>query len=422
MSKYLTEELRSISHSSGNSRKSILFLISFVVLIILATCFIRYSKRVTGTINLLPSENIYSIVSPQNGKIVLLKHNKSSIGKDQIVAYIENAASYEDVKKLKNDLKKVDINNLKTSLSVFKIDMSYALGEIQEDYSNLIISIFEYHQLYRNNLNDLSISNYQKLVETLDEESKIQSGLRRVLETKSRIMKENYERDSILNSLGTISQSDIEKSSVSYMVYKEGVLNNQLNSANNAFRKTEIKGQINTLNSKKQVDFDSKILSIKKYYIALLNRIKNWENNYLLKSSIAGTIYFVNPLLRSYEHVNRESRLFYILPSTKKLIGRAVVSSVGYGQIKVGQQAIVKVNDYPFRDYGYIKGKIIQKSQVKQDSVYYIDVDIPNGLKTNTGKKLEYYYNMSGSVEFITEKLSVFERLFDILINDRKFI
>lgn len=421
MDKYITDELRNISQRGGNSSKSIIFLICFIFLLLFSTCLIKYSKRVTGRINLLPKENIYSIVTPFYGKIVLLKKNEDKVEKGDIVAYIENPATYEDVNNLKRQIEKIDLNDIKNSLAKFDVKMSYSLGEIQEDYFNLIIAIYEYNQLINNNLNDLSIQNYHKLVETLEEESAIQNNLNKVLSDKYNLMKDNYKRDSILNELGTVSLSDIEKSNVSHLGFKENILNNKMSSASISYKKMEIKGQISSLNSKKESDINSKILGFKKQYLALLNKIKIWENSYLMKSSIDGIVFYVNSRLRSYDHVNRENELFYVLPSSKKIIGRAFVSSSGYGQLKIGQEAIVKINDYPSRDYGYIKGRISYKSPVKQDSTYYVDVALINGLNTNTNKNLEYYYNMSGTVEFITEKMSIFDRFFSILMSDGKF-
>ena len=62
-----------------------------------------------------------------------------------------------------------------------------------------------------------------------------------------------------------------------------------------------------------------------------------------------------------------------------------------------------------------IHAVVKNKSKIIQDSVYYVDVDLPNGLKTNTGKDLEYYYNMSGTIEFTTKKMSLIERILNII-------
>ncbi|GIQ58261.1 hypothetical protein Flavo103_13970 [Flavobacterium collinsii] len=97
----------------------------------------------------------------------------------------------------------------------------------------------------------------------------------------------------------------------------------------------------------------------------------------------------------------------------------------GSGKVKVGQGVIVKLNNYPFNEYGSIKGRVrrislVTNQQTLSDnqnkiSSYLVDIDLPNGLKTNYGVELNFHAEAKGTAEIITEDRRLIERFFDNL-------
>jgi len=47
-----------------------------------------------------------------------------------------------------------------------------------------------------------------------------------------------------------------------------------------------------------------------------------------------------------------------VIPGKNEIIGEVLIPSIGAGKVNVGQIANVKVNNYPFTEYGIIKGVV----------------------------------------------------------------
>ena len=104
--------------------------------------------------------------------------------------------------------------------------------------------------------------------------------------------------------------------------------------------------------------------------------------------------------------------LFILLPKAESLYARGIMSANGYGKIKEKDTVYIKLDDYPYKEYGELKGFVYNKSKVYHDSIYYIDIRLPFGLKTNHDESITFSYNMPGKVEYYTNKRSLLQRVF----------
>lgn len=81
------------------------------------------------------------------------------------------------------------------------------------------------------------------------------------------------------------------------------------------------------------------------------------------------------------------------------------------GKIKVGQEVILKLDDFPFQEFGSLKRFVTQISPTPNLKVHRITISLPNGLVSNYRKKLRFKPDMTASAEIITEDLRVLERM-----------
>lgn len=66
-----------------------------------------------------------------------------------------------------------------------------------------------------------------------------------------------------------------------------------------------------------------------------------------------------------------------------------------------------------YQEYGMLEGKIQTMSTVtNKDGHYFIEITIPNGLKTNFDKKLKFDKELTGQAEIITDEMRLIERIF----------
>ncbi|MEO8535869.1 MAG: HlyD family efflux transporter periplasmic adaptor subunit, partial [Flavobacterium sp.] len=156
----------------------------------------------------------------------------------------------------------------------------------------------------------------------------------------------------------------------------------------------------------------------------LIDAVKKWERTYVFLSPIKGKVDFLN-FLKDNDYIQSGEELFKIVPDKNQIIGQVNLPENGSGKVKKGQSVIIKLNNYPYNEYGSIKGKVtkislatnqqtLSDSQKKINS-YLVDVALPYGLKTNYGVELNFHAEAKGSAEIVTEDRRLIERFFDNL-------
>ena len=93
-------------------------------------------------------------------------------------------------------------------------------------------------------------------------------------------------------------------------------------------------------------------------------------------------------------------------------MARCLVPLYGSGKVKKGQTVNIKLEGFPYQEFGMLIGKVENISLTPRNNFYHVEVSLTNGLTTSYNKKLEFKNEMSGVAEIITEDLRVIERLF----------
>ena len=95
-------------------------------------------------------------------------------------------------------------------------------------------------------------------------------------------------------------------------------------------------------------------------------------------------------------------------------MGRLKVPSSGFGKVMVGQPVNIKLNGFPYLEFGILKGNVASISSVPEETAgglaYTVDVALPRGLESTYRKELPFVQNMDGSAEIITEDLRLIDR------------
>jgi HlyD family secretion protein len=81
------------------------------------------------------------------------------------------------------------------------------------------------------------------------------------------------------------------------------------------------------------------------------------------------------------------------------------------GEVKTGQDVNIKLSGYPYLQFGIVRGRVKSKSLVPSGDAYIIDIDLPAGLTTLYGRKLDFTQNMQGTAEIITEDIRLLRKI-----------
>ena len=146
----------------------------------------------------------------------------------------------------------------------------------------------------------------------------------------------------------------------------------------------------------------------------LINSIQSWKEQYLLISPAFGRVTYVN-YWHNNQWVKSGERLVSIIPEDSDIItGRLYIPINGIGSVEKGQTVIIRLDSYPYMEYGMINGYINNISAVPDDENKYVaEVIFPEGLTTTRNLHLPLIQQMTGEGRVVTKDMRLIEYLFD---------
>ena len=402
---------------TGWTRLVVAIIMVIVVTMVTLGCVIKYPDTVTGQISITGEIAPVRLISSATGRLHLLTDNNTEVREGTCIGYIESGAVYKDILRL-DSLCKV-MPEIRT-----KIDFpdNLELGALSIYYNDFVLSYIKFDQLretkvydnMRKTLRNQQISNKQvskNLKKEIDLNNEVLTNLHR-----------QYAADSVLHVSGALSEEELSQQYNSLLSHKQS--NIELRSTE-LVKQSEIKSidiELTKVDVTVMEELTSSFNTMLAKYNILENQIRQWKEMYLFISPIDGLLQYQG-FWRNNTFISASSEVFSISPVRNRMIGELLLPAGGAGKVKVGQDVNVKLADYPYNEYGYVRGKVETLSTLTHDierpegtaKAYLATVSFPQGLKSNYGKLLQLNFESVGIGEIITEKRRLIHRLFDNL-------
>ena len=392
-------------------------LMGICTLLLIGSWFFKYPDILDSKVTITTEHPPASIVAHANGTIdTLFVTDKQKVITDQVIAIIENPAIYEDVNKLKHLLDTFSILVLNLDkIPQIKPENNLSLGSIQSNYAAFIKHYNDY--LHFNELNY-----HQKKIASLQEEIKKHNIYNNQLYRQSQILKREfrlssrqYSRDSTLYSNGYISLADFEKTETQHLqkqyAYEQALIN--LSSTKITISKIEqqiLDLELDFTEQKKQQQ-----LNLMESWENLTATVSLWEQTYVLTAPIDGTVSFTK-FWSENQKVNINEKIFTIVPDDPgEMIGKLDLPLNRSGKVKIGQNVNIMLVNYPYLEYGIVRGTVRNISLVPEMETYNLEVNLPNGLQTNYNKTLDFNQEMQGTAEIVTDEMRLLIRIINPL-------
>ncbi len=122
------------------------------------------------------------------------------------------------------------------------------------------------------------------------------------------------------------------------------------------------------------------------------------------------------------QFISTGSVVFTVIPEKEhKIIGRAIVPVTGAGKIKSGQKVNIKLDNYPYIEFGIIESEISKISMVpvsaEKESYCNVEINLANKLITNYKKEIPFNQKVQETAEIITKDRRLIERLIEPLVS-----
>lgn len=404
-------------------RRGITFVVLGVLALLVGSYFYKYPDIIDASITVLSENPPVQIVARTNGKLIeLFVHDRQTVNSNTILGIIENPANYNDVYELTHILDSIQpLFQNPELLKDFSFKKEYCLGEYHSYYSSFVSQLknyqtFLYYNLCNQKIQTLQeqVYDYQNYIEKLDEQFN-------TLKENYELKYKNFHRDSIMHNKKVIADLEYEESKASLLQAKYSYQSDETDCVNarismNQLRKEIEEQKISMIESENNMQS-----ALKERYDNLLNQLKDWEQNYVLKTPIEGKVAFTNFWCKN-QFISIGDIVFSVVPDKKqKIIGRASLPVEGAGKINQGQKVNIKLNNYPYFEFGILEGKVSQISMIpvntEQESYYIVEINLPNKLVTNYKKDIPFNQNMQGTAEIITKDRRLIERLIEPLFS-----
>lgn len=383
----------------------------------LGSWLVRYPDMVTASFTLTATDAPRTVVVRSEGKLArLLVRDGQRVDAGQALAYSESTADPSQVLALGESL-----NQLRQSLdrSEWSAIQRYSirsynhLGELQNDFST-------FHQQLTQLKAYLSGGFFlQKRTLLLQDQADLQA-MEQTLVEQLDLQRRDF--DLAKGEFGIHEKLFQDKviPSLEYQREKVKLLGREMPLKQLASSLIQNRTS-QTAKQKELLELDNAIAEQKGAFRQALQTLRSglesWEQRYILRAPVAGSVSFTSPW-QEQQNLSAGQELLSVEPDGSNYQGLIKVPQANMGKLHEGQTVLIKLDGYPFREYGMVEGTLTQLSVTPgADSAYWGYVDLPHGLQTRYRKRLAYRNGLKGTAEIITADRRLAERLIDV-VND----
>jgi len=172
-----------------------------------------------------------------------------------------------------------------------------------------------------------------------------------------------------------------------------------------------IEQNIAELELQEEKQLSDKSIVIKQSYENLIAAIDAWKYQYVLVAPTNGKVTF-NRFWNENQTIKSGETVMTIIPENEgSIVGKVQLSFQGVGKVKTNQEVNIRFDNYPYMEFGMVKGIVKSISMAPDNNFYTAEIYLPNGLNTFYNEKLEFKQEMQGTAEIITEDFRLLERI-----------
>jgi len=410
-------------------RWGITLIFGLILMLVFISWFIKYPDVIEGQAIITTTEPPVKLVSKSSGYLEQLYFkDNTSIKKGDIIAEITNPTNKESINFLKTtiqglvaketqSLKSFNTNQVTEVLTQIS-GKNLLLGNNLPEFNSFIQNLTELNVLLTDQFSQNTIKNFNQQIEYNDRLAWITKGQLDLLNQEINNAKEKFKADSLLYKKGVIAkhtffqnQSELIGKKQELANLKKTYVNYQITVTNYLKQKDEATQQFEQQKRTLNTNITANIKSIKNY-------INNWQQNYTFTSPIDGKLTYLSNLTEN-QFINASTTLFAVVPNNQNYIGQITIPTQGFGKVAKGQKGRIKLNNYPYQEFGQLIGTITDISLIptaisETQNAYFITISLPQDLITTYKKEITFTPEMTGTAEIITEDLRLIERVFNM--------
>jgi len=397
-------------------KRGITFIVLTISMIFGLSFFIRYPEVVTVSMKFNTSDAPKPLISKVNGNLIkILIKDGTLIKKNTDIAYLESVADHEQVLDLLEKIKKIKSGVFAlTAIKDIVIPTELKLGELQNSYQNFYLAYLNYVGVNKEGIYQKRKNFIQNEVKYINEQSqRIQESFD-LQKRELALAEEEYAKYQILAEKKVISQLELQQKESLLLAKRQSIPqteNTIITNLSSRLSKDKEMSEINNQMFEEEQKFHQSLSTF-------ISDAENWKKQYVISSTSDGRLIY-GDFLQENQLVKMGDELFYINANKNDYYGEILIPQVKSSRVKVGQKVLIKVQSYPYQEYGYLKGKIHYISDIPiRDSVFFSKVML---IRNTQDSIIKLKPGIMAYADIITEDQSIFKRIWLNLTKSLKF-
>ncbi|RDB07435.1 HlyD family efflux transporter periplasmic adaptor subunit [Runella aurantiaca] len=383
-----------------------------VLLFFVGTWVIKYPEVLKGNAIVTTQVPPIRVVVPMGGRMVrLLAKDEMMVKKGDVLAETENTTRLENIPTMQQLISDAQAFLQNPQREIVFPSNNFVWGDLQEDFNALRQNYRDFKRIQSDTYQSAQGQTMQQQAEQLRALAAVNERQKMLNEEEFANEKEHFLSDEKLFNEGIYSKFEYIASKNKHLKKqreREEFLKNTLD--NNL--------KINELEAELRV-FDQTFLERKRLYLDNIERsvhniensLRNWQQNYLITAPADGKLVFLKNLTEN-QHLSVSDTLFAVMPTKIQFIATMDIPVHGMGKAEVGQKVIIKLDDYPYQEFGMLEGRVLSLAPSLNVRYYRVMVALPKGLKSTYNQTFVCKSEMAGTAEIVTADLRLIERAF----------
>ena len=149
----------------------------------------------------------------------------------------------------------------------------------------------------------------------------------------------------------------------------------------------------------------------------ILGWLESDSSKYSLLSPAEGQVELIEPVQKN-GYVEAGKLLGYIVPANDHYFAKVKLSQANLGKLDTGMKVQLRINAYPYREKGYLPGRLIDLANIAVDSAFTGTILLDKGLITNRDKIIPFKAGLQAEAVIITKETRLLQRFYNQFYSD----
>ncbi|WP_214228780.1 hypothetical protein [Pedobacter sp. B4-66] len=392
-------------------RNALFIFLGIILLLFSGTWIVKYPDFITAKFKLTSANAPKAIISRHQGRLVkLLVKNNISIRENEVIGFMESTANHEEVIQLSDRLTKavklMEMGKENETAQFFNLSFQN-LGELQQKYQMFIATWQIFVDYSKNGF-------YEKKINSLKSDMAYQDSLRTTIVKKQELIlkdldlaAENFSINKGLLDKGIITKAEYREENSKFLNKQSLIPEMDASLLSSSNQKRDKQKEIDQLvhdEAQQNVIFYQSLQSLK-------SAVDEWKKEYIIQSPTNG-ITNLNGALQENQFLQNGSIIGYVNPDKGTEYVEIKLSQTNFGKIDTGLNVQLRLDAFPYQEFGFLDGTINYVSNIATDSGFLATVKLSKGLKTNNNLEIPYRNGLSGQALIITKNMRLFDRIY----------